>query len=171
MVIQVNQEICTGCGVCVDACSVGAIHLVNQRAEIDDALCTACKACLEACSNGAIVARSTLEPDLPIITLPMTATRPSLVLDQDQLSEATAPARGLAPLAGAALAFLGREVAPRLIDVLISTLERKLTQPTTTAVAPLSTSARSLTQQNKGQRRQARYRGGQPGIINLKERR
>jgi ferredoxin len=38
MVMQVDQELCAGCGVCVDACSTGAIHLVEQRAEIDNVM-------------------------------------------------------------------------------------------------------------------------------------
>jgi len=38
------------------------------------------------------------------------------------LPETAAPVRVLVPLAGAALAFLGHEVAPRLVDVLVNAL-------------------------------------------------
>jgi len=54
MTIKVNQELCAGCGVCVDACSVEAIQMVDYRAKIDDALCTQCGVCMDACPNGAI---------------------------------------------------------------------------------------------------------------------
>ena len=56
MSVQVNQELCTGCGVCVEACTVEAIHLVDQRAVINDALCTSVKRAVYTCPNGAIIA-------------------------------------------------------------------------------------------------------------------
>jgi len=171
MVIQVDQELCTGCGVCVDACSVGAIHLVDQRPVIDNALCTACEACIEACLNEAITALYIPARNAPIMSLPVAESRPVPVRNQTALPETAAPARGLAPLAGAALAFLGSEIAPRLVDVLITTLERRLARPTITTITPLSTSPRSLTVQSRGKRRQARYRGGRTGNRNPKERR
>ncbi len=75
MVIAVNQELCTGCGVCMEACSVGAIQLMDQRAEIDEALCTQCEACVDACPNGAITA--ILEPAqvMPTKALAVTETQ------------------------------------------------------------------------------------------------
>jgi len=89
---------------------------------------------------------------------------PVFVRDLAVLPERETPTRGLASLAGAVLVFLGREVVPRLVDVLISALERRLARPTTTAAIPFNTSSRNYITHNKGQRRQARYRGGQPGI-------
>ena len=145
MVIQVNRELCTGCGVCLDACSVGAIQLTDQRAVIDAALCTQCEACADACPNGVIIALSIPARSAAIVALPAVESH-------------LTPARSLAPLAGAALAFLGREVAPRLADVLIAALERRLARPATTIIAPVSTYSRILTAQGRGKRRQARYR-------------
>ena len=171
MGIQVNQELCAGCGVCVDACSVEAIHLVDQLAVIDDALCTACEACIEACPNEAITARPVQEPSVSIVKLPAAEPRPVPIRDQARLPETAAPVRGLAPLAGAALAFLGREAAPRLVDMLVTALERKLARPITSNETPLSPSSRSLTTQSRGKQRQARYRGGRTGNGNHKGRR
>ncbi len=171
MVIQVNQELCTGCGLCIDACSVEAIQLLDQCAVIDDVLCIACEACIDACPNEAITTCSILEPSVSIKTLPTAESRPVPVRDRVELPEMAAPARGLAPLTGAALAFLGSEVAPRLVDVLITALERRIARPTTTSVTPLSTSSRGLSTQHSGIRRQARYRGGRIGNRNPKERR
>ena len=70
MVFQVNQELCAGCGVCMEACSVGAIQLVDQRAVIDNMLCTQCEACADACPNEAIDILSIPARSMPIAALP-----------------------------------------------------------------------------------------------------
>jgi Fe-S-cluster-containing hydrogenase component 2 len=171
MVIQVNQELCDGCGVCVDACSVGAIQLVDQQALIDDALCTQCEACADVCPNEAIAALSIPAGSVSIVVLPAAEPRPVPVRGQAALLTMAAPARGLRPLAGAALAFLGSDVAPRLVDVLIAALERRLSRLTTTTVTPVSTSSQSHTARGKGERMQARYRRGRSGYRNHTERR
>jgi len=171
MVIQVNKELCGGCGVCVDACSVGAILLVDQWAVIDDALCTACEACIGACPNEAITMRSVPEPSVSIVTPPVAESRVVPVREQATLPETAVPASGARPWAGAALAFLRSEIAPRLVDVLITALERRLSRPTTTTIAPTSLSSRTPTAKTSGERRQARYRGGCTGNKNHKERR
>jgi len=99
-------------------------------------------------------------PQYAIVALPVAETRMISATNQAALVEMETPARGLVPLAGAALAFLGREVAPRLADVLVAALERRLTRPTTTTIAPLSMSSQSFGAQGRVERRQARYRGG-----------
>jgi ferredoxin len=170
-VIQINQELCAGCGVCIDACSAGAIQLVDQWAVIDDVLCTACEACIEACPNGAMTTCSIAEPNISIITLPLAEARPVPVREKVTLPETAVPARGLVPLAGAALAFLGREAAPRLVDVLVNALERKLTRSTTTIVSPFSTSTRIQKTGGRGEQRQTRYRGRRTNNRNHKGRR
>lgn len=160
MVIQVNPTLCAGCGECMDVCPEGAIHLVDQRAVIDNTLCTGCGACVEACPNEAITAHPILEPEVSAITLPAVQSGPILVQEQANLPLAASPARGLAPLAGAALTFLGTEVAPRLVDVLVNALDRKLAQPKMTAAPTLTVSPKMGTNRRNGQKRQARYRGG-----------
>jgi len=171
MIIRVNREICDGCGVCAEACSVEAIQLVEQQAVIDEELCTQCEACIAACPNGSIAALPIPVSSTSIVALPVVESRMIPALTQKTLPETATPTRGLAPLAGAALAFLGREVAPRLADVLITALERRFAHPLSTAIAPASPPSRSQTARDKGERKQARFRGGRAGNRNHRERR
>jgi NAD-dependent dihydropyrimidine dehydrogenase PreA subunit len=171
MVIQVNQEVCNGCGVCIDSCPVEAIRLVGQQAVITDVLCTQCEACISACSNGAITALSIPIRSIPIAALPAAESRMVPAPTQTALPETATPTRILTPLAGAALAFLGKEIAPRLVDVLVTALERKIVQPKTAAIIPSTTSSSVLPARGSGKQRQARYRGGRTGTRNQKGRR
>ena len=50
----VDEEECTGCGVCLEHCPSGAIEMRGQVAEIDEVLCTSCGSCGEACPQSAI---------------------------------------------------------------------------------------------------------------------
>jgi Na+-translocating ferredoxin:NAD+ oxidoreductase RNF subunit RnfB len=49
----VEEARCTGCGLCLDACPVEAIVLLNDVATIGDD-CTACGACVAECPNEAL---------------------------------------------------------------------------------------------------------------------
>jgi Pyruvate/2-oxoacid:ferredoxin oxidoreductase delta subunit len=171
MVIQINQELCAGCGVCVDECLVGAIHLVDQRAVIDDALCTHCEACADVCPNEAITALSIPAYSMPIAALPAAESRIVPGQSQVALQETTSSDRGIVPLVGAALAFLGREAAPRLVDVLVTVLERRLARLTTTTVDPVSTFSQIHIARDRGERRQACYRSRRSGYRNHNGRR
>lgn len=171
MVIQVNRELCAGCGACAEVCSAGAIQMVNQTAVIVEALCTQCEACVEACPNGAIAASTPVPNPASVVALPVTGFSPAPVQQPAVLPEVAPSGRGLAPLAGAALAFVGREVAPCLADVLLNALERRLTQPATSANVPQWASARSIAPWSTGKRRRARYRSGCAGLRIYKDRR
>ncbi len=125
MMMQVNQEVCTGCGICVETYLNNAIALVDGKARIDSERCTLCTACEDACPNGAISM-----VDLSREIIPATTLR---VEQEKHITDSPSPSRSLTPWVGAALTFLGREVAPRLLDVLMNTLEqrqmRSLPQP------------------------------------------
>jgi heterodisulfide reductase subunit A-like polyferredoxin len=61
-IANVNEELCRGCGFCVDACPYGAIELKEIDrfgnkvvvASVNEALCKGCGSCSAACLNGAI---------------------------------------------------------------------------------------------------------------------
>jgi ferredoxin len=76
MRLQINQELCTGCGVCVDACAPGAIQVVDQRAVIEADLCTQCEACAEACPNEAITVIPMPAQSMTSMVLPASNSRP-----------------------------------------------------------------------------------------------
>jgi NAD-dependent dihydropyrimidine dehydrogenase PreA subunit len=171
MVIAVNQELCAGCGVCFEACTVGAIQMVDQRAVIDDALCTQCEACVDVCPHGAITAILEPAPLIPTLALTVTETQTNLIPTRAALPLAQPSNHSLATLAGTAFTFLGREVAPCLVDVLATALERRLTTPATRASSSLSAFPKAPVRMSRGIRRQTRYRGGRFGNRILKERR
>ena len=51
----VNQDLCVGCGICVDDCPVGAITLKeNQKAVIDEDGCIRCGRCHDVCPEEAV---------------------------------------------------------------------------------------------------------------------
>ena len=51
----VNQDMCTGCGTCVEQCPVGAITLDERdRAGIDEQECIRCGKCHDVCPEEAV---------------------------------------------------------------------------------------------------------------------
>lgn len=51
----VNHEMCTGCGICVPECPVGAMSLEDSGyADIDEDACIRCGKCHEVCPQEAV---------------------------------------------------------------------------------------------------------------------
>jgi ferredoxin len=51
----VNEDMCVGCGVCIDDCPVGAITLEkNQKAVINEDECIRCGRCHDVCPREAV---------------------------------------------------------------------------------------------------------------------
>lgn len=54
-VIKINEELCNGCGICVDGCHEGALQLIDGKARmISDLYCDGLGACIGECPVGAI---------------------------------------------------------------------------------------------------------------------
>ncbi len=51
---EVNKDLCTGCGICVDTCPLDAIELKNDIAVINNDNCSNCRACESECPIEAI---------------------------------------------------------------------------------------------------------------------
>jgi Fe-S-cluster-containing hydrogenase component 2 len=54
-IVRIDEEKCTGCGLCIPACAEGALQIVNGKAKlISDKYCDGLGACLGECPVGAI---------------------------------------------------------------------------------------------------------------------
>jgi len=52
--MQVDQNICIGCGACQAMCPAGAIRFKNGKSEIDQSKCLNCGSCATVCPMGCI---------------------------------------------------------------------------------------------------------------------
>ena len=159
--ITVDREKCTACGACVTACPTGAIHLVQGElgsyAEVDQTKCRHCEACLNACPEHAIV--STAEPAIEGELVPVRA-KP---LPVRQVRSVQAAPQALA-LLGAAMAFAGREILPRVTTALLDAWDRRAGRPApaprnSTWTQPAPGPAASMFGRGGRQRRRRRRRG------------
>lgn len=54
-IIEINEEKCDGCGLCVTACAEGALRIIDGKARlISETYCDGLGACLGECPQGAI---------------------------------------------------------------------------------------------------------------------
>jgi len=51
----IDEDECSGCGICVDACPDSVLELVEDVAQpVNEDDCTGCGTCMEECPMGAI---------------------------------------------------------------------------------------------------------------------
>ena len=163
--IAINTERCDGCGVCVDACATGAIYLVGGKATLDDVLCrdfrekmaTSTAACVAACPAEAIVLTEQARmPEQDLTRVPALRPEPEVVRVRAVPVPLSLRSRVL-PAMGAAIAWAGREIVPRLADYLLYDLERRATEG---RMAANGTNGGSRShKRRKGRRRRRRRRG------------
>jgi ferredoxin len=139
-VITIDIERCSGCGACVEICPTSALYLVDGKAVVDEALCNTCKECLAACPVEAIMLVPGAEPAHVSALQPAHQARPDHQAHREPLfrpepevihvrtQPVSLPARVL-PMAGAALVWAGREILPRLADVVLDALDRRSSAP------------------------------------------
>lgn len=54
-IIQIDEELCNGCGICIPNCNEGALQIIDGKARlISDLFCDGLGACLGHCPEGAI---------------------------------------------------------------------------------------------------------------------
>ncbi|MBW2712058.1 MAG: 4Fe-4S dicluster domain-containing protein, partial [Deltaproteobacteria bacterium] len=54
-IIEIDDELCDGCGECIPSCAEGALEIVDGKARIiADKLCDGLGACLGECPTGAL---------------------------------------------------------------------------------------------------------------------
>jgi NAD-dependent dihydropyrimidine dehydrogenase PreA subunit len=54
-IIEINEELCDGCGQCVTGCAEGALAIIDDKAHvISDNLCDGLGACIGECPTGAL---------------------------------------------------------------------------------------------------------------------
>jgi Fe-S-cluster-containing hydrogenase component 2 len=149
--ILVNYEDCRGCGDCLDVCSLGAIHLQNEKATIDQDLCEECCACIETCPYGAIIVAD--EEPLPEQFIMVPEAMPGDVVPAPSQVESQ-PLRSIVfPAIGSMLLWTGREILPRIADIALNYLDQRLSSTEQGANQPNSQMRRQRASTPGGGRR------------------
>lgn|GEM_PF-2255368 len=131
-----------------------------QQVRIDEKLCNNCGVCIDVCPNEAIafVAGTT-----PIIHIPTPNPEKNPIMPIQPLSEQveiSAPLKEIKPLTRVAMAFLESEIAPHLVTMAVSVLERRLTRTVSTTFKPEATNPlQNHTTKTRMKRMRIRSRG------------
>lgn len=61
-VSQIDTDLCTGCGDCIEKCQMDAIKMLEDTAKITDGRCIGCGLCVSSCPENAIMLKT--KPDM-----------------------------------------------------------------------------------------------------------
>lgn len=124
--IAIKFEDCNGCGDCVECCPTGALLLQNGKAWVDQNLCEGCEACVDSCPQSAIIHQDAAPIGVAVTRVPMETTlvrSPSIETRDVSIREA------LLPAVYSFLIWTGREIAPRLANLFVNYLDRRMQNP------------------------------------------
>jgi MinD superfamily P-loop ATPase len=63
-IVRIDEELCTGCGLCVTPCAEGAIEIVDGKAKVmKEELCDGAGFCLAVCPEGALTVEKRDAPE------------------------------------------------------------------------------------------------------------
>lgn len=122
--VFVNTEMCNGCGECVSVCPNGAMILQNNRAFIDQELCKGCEICVDSCLQGAILTDERAPTGSEVIKIPSAA--PKEIAAVPEQYHHTSLQNAILPTIGSALMWTGRELIPRLADLALRYMDRRI---------------------------------------------
>ncbi|NLW22941.1 MAG: 4Fe-4S binding protein [Tissierellia bacterium] len=54
MVIKIDNEKCTKCGLCIETCPINIIRMEGDMVLMDETRCIKCKTCVGVCPSKAI---------------------------------------------------------------------------------------------------------------------
>jgi ferredoxin len=114
--LYVGDNLCAGCGICIDACPRDAISLAEGVAHIDTVRCTSCGQCVDVCPAAAIVDAEVMEPGQP---RPLHPQVPTVASPDPELQARTVPSRVPSRLE------MADKVLSGLLGVLAFALDRK----------------------------------------------
>jgi len=121
MTITVKQELCRGCGICMQVCPNDAIYLENRKAIIDQSKCSSCQLCINACPLGAIK----IEEEIQLVSI----EKPQ-VAEIVQSPATVIPSSSKFNWSKALLTFASQQVLPRLLDIVGSAIDQKVNHQT-----------------------------------------
>ena len=119
MSIYIDPNLCTGCGVCVNACPKQALSLFASKAVVNINLCDSCKLCKSVCPEGAI----SFIPDYVAVV----EKDSSFMTDTDHdksIAEEKSPMIGLI---GSFLTFVTQRLTPIVMDSILDRLDHQST--------------------------------------------
>jgi NAD-dependent dihydropyrimidine dehydrogenase PreA subunit len=135
--VHIDRKRCTGCGACVEVCPTRAIQLVEDEmgryVQLDQTLCRECQVCIEVCPEEAI----SVETE-PAIEGELVLAEPETIQVKTGLPEPQPARPALRALAwlGPALAYVGREIVPRVAASLLEAWDRRASGSTPTLRVP-----------------------------------
>jgi hypothetical protein len=107
-------------------CPTGALYLVDGKAALELSLCRECEACIPACPTQAIIICEQ-QPEYAAEPVHTLARRTEPAVIQVESAPMPVPWRArVLPAVGAALAWAGREIVPRLADRFLDSLGRQV---------------------------------------------